>query len=574
MGIKKEVLSLIFSFKNTILDKIQRGIMSGMNQGVSKNRKRLLIGAALILSTSILVPNFALSFGSKSSDAKNISTKTIEHKKAEKTISDKKPSVFKSVVNKLIKKKPLKTEQNLQKDTPVATITGNIVFSIDDCVNFALNNDPNIKNYKSTQQIQKNAIGIAKSSYFPSLFGGTGYNITNTKYNGDRNDSLNNNYYGLNLGINQLIWDFGYTTAKINMNKFNYEAAGYDLENVVLNSVYNVKIAYTMVLAARANEDICERSVRINELNVERARAMYDVGLKSKIDVVNAEVYLTDSKINLLATQNTYQSNLIALNNSMYYINAPDYAIKDTETFNFQKNYSVKNEINVSYDRKKFDESSIEAEIKDGAILTSGIEKKNIIKTYSFKPFELTLTEAIQKAYENRPDLKSINLVRRASEEALKAIKRSYMPVINASAGYTMAKRDDYGSNAVAIYAGVSLPTINAMSIKNQIGQGNAYLDIATNNVDLLKKNIYFQVQNYYVNMKQLEKRIPLMSQKVQQTLENFELADGRYAVGLGNFLELQEAQTNYNNAQLAFVQAVFDYNQARFYLEKAIGVR
>lgn len=548
--------------------------MSIMRLGEGKKNKKLLVGTILVLSASVLMPNFAYSFGSKSNDIKNVSTKTIENKKVEKGNSDKKPSAFKSIINKIIKKKAPKVAQDAQKESEISTIKGNVTFSIDDCVNIALKNDPNIKNYQSTQKVQKSAVGIAKSNYFPSLYGGTGYNIVNTKYSGDRSDSVNNNYYGLNVGINERIWDFGYTTARINMSKFNYEAAGYDVEYAILSSIYNVKIAYTAVLAARANEDICERSVRINKLNVDRTRAMYEVGLKSKIDVVNANVYLTDAKISLLEAQNAYQSALIALNNAMYYVDAPDYSIKDTETFNFQKNYSVKNEINVAYDRRNYDESSIEAEIKDGAILTSGIEKKDIIKTYSFKPFELTLAEAIQKAYENRPDFKSINLVKRASEESLKAVKRSYMPVVNASAGYTLSKKTDLTSNAVAIYAGLDLPTVNAMSIKNQIEQGKSYLDIATNNVDLLKKNIYFQVQNYYIDMKQLEKRIPLMSQKVQETLENFELADGRYAVGLGNFLELQEAQTNYNNAQLAFVKSVFDYNQARFYLEKSIGLR
>lgn len=187
---------------------------------------------------------------------------------------------------------------------------------------------------------------------------------------------------------------------------------------------------------------------------------------------------------------------------------------------------------------------------------------------------DYTLSESIQKAYENRPDLKSLNLVQKAQEEALKVVKRSYMPAINASAGYGLAKRSDYGSSTVGIYAGVDLPNINAMGIKNQIEQGKAYLDIAVNNVDLLKKNIYFQIQTYYVNMKKLEKTIPLMSKKVEQTLENFELADGRYAVGLGNYIELQQAQTNYNNAQLAFVQSVFDYNQALYTLEKYMGIK
>lgn len=459
-------------------------------------------------------------------------------------------------------------------ENKVSTLKGGVIFSIDDCVGFALKNDPNIKNRESTQKAQKSAVGIAKSRYFPSLTGGTGYNINYTKYNGDMSNSVNNNYYGLNLSANQLIWDFGYTTAKINMSKYNWEAAGFDLENALLNTIYTVKINYTAVLAARANEDIYERSVRINELNVNRTRAMYEVGLKSKIDVVNAEATLTDARINLIEAQDTYQTALITLNNSMYYVDAPDYQIKDTETFNFQKNYSARNEINVAYDRKNYNESAVESEMKDGAILTSGIEKRDILKTYRFKPFEYSMGEAIQKAYENRPDLKSLALVRKASEESLKVIKRSWYPEINANAGYAMAQRSDYGSNAVGVYAGMDLPTINAMSIKNQIEQGKAYLDIATNNVDLLKKNIYFQIQTYYVSMKKLEKEIPLMSKKVEETLENFELADGRYAVGLGNYIELQQAQTNYNNAQLAFVQSVFDYNQARFYLEKSMGLK
>lgn len=479
-------------------------------------------------------------------------------------------SFFAKFVKPKANKKAIETPKT---ETNITTIKGSIVLSLEDCVNYALKNDPNIRLDEDTQKIQKNAIGIAKSNYFPSIFGGTGYNINNTSYSGDRSDSVNNNYYGLNLGVNQLIWDFGKTTANINMNKYNYEAAGYTLTFQKALTIYDVRFAYTAVLAARANEDIYARSVRINELNVERTKAMYDVGLKSKIDVVNADATLTQARIDLLTAQKNYQTKLIALNNSMYYTDAPDYSIKDTETFNFQKNYSVKNEIDVAYDRKNYDGDNVEAKIKDGAILTSGIEKRDILKTYKFKPFDLSMSDAIKTAYANRPDLKSLELVQKASEEALKAVKRSCMPVVNASGGYSLTSKSEYNSNAVGIYAGVNLPTINAMSLKYQIDTGKSYLDIASTNVDLLRKNIYFQVQTYYIDMKQLEKTIPLMSKRVEQTLENFELADGRYAVGLGNYLELQQAQTNYNNAQLAFVQSVFDYNQARYYLTRSMGI-
>lgn len=450
----------------------------------------------------------------------------------------------------------------------VVTKNSDVIFSMEDCINFALKNNPTIKIYEEKQLAQKSLVGVQKSYYFPTIVGGTGYQINNTNYSGDQSNSVNNNYYQLNLGINQLIWDFGRTNARINMQEYSYQAAGYDLDYQILDTIYNVKIKYATVLAARANEDIFQRSVKINQLNYERTKALYDEGLKSRIDVVNAEVYLTNAKIDLLEAQNSYQTALIALNNAMYYTDAPDYQIKNTESFNFQSDYSVKNEIDVANVHKKdYNENS------SGTLLTSGIEKRDIVKSYVFKPYILTLQDSIKKAYDNRPDIKSFVLVQKAAQESLKAVKKSYMPNVNATAGYNFQKSSALTANGLGIYAGVNLPNINVMNIKYLIEQGQYNLDIASNNIDLAKKNIYFEVQNSYVNMKLLEKRIPLMGQKIGQTLENFELADGRYTVGLGNFIELQQAQTNYNNAQLAYVESVFNYNKARFYFERSMGI-
>ena len=63
------------------------------------------------------------------------------------------------------------------------------------------------------------------------------------------------------------------------------------------------------------------------------------------------------------------------------------------------------------------------------------------------------------------------------------------------------------------------------------------------------------------------------MEVKVKQTFENFELADGRYGVGLGDYIELQDAKVNYNNAQNTYVQAVYNYNVARANLERLLAL-
>ena len=98
-------------------------------------------------------------------------------------------------------------------------------------------------------------------------------------------------------------------------------------------------------------------------------------------------------------------------------------------------------------------------------------------------------------------------------------------------------------------------------------------IQLAENEIDQAKQDIYFEVQNLYINMVQLEKQIPLLAVKVKQTLENFELADGRYEVGLGDYIQLQDAKVNYNNAQVSYVQTVYNYNVARANLEKAIAL-
>ena len=64
-----------------------------------------------------------------------------------------------------------------------------------------------------------------------------------------------------------------------------------------------------------------------------------------------------------------------------------------------------------------------------------------------------------------------------------------------------------------------------------------------------------------------------MLTESIKETLENFELADGRYEVGLGDYIELQDAKVKYNNAQINYVQAVHNYNVARANLEKAIAL-
>ena len=488
----------------------------------------------------------------------------------------KKFSLFKREKNevKLEKTKKNKREKiseiELPSIIPFKNSSSNIIsMSLEECINYAIAHNPNLAVAEQQIKAAKSGIGQQKASFAPRLTARVNYNhLANS---GTRIANTHTDSIGFNAGVSQLIWDFGKTLARINMAKYDTESAIYDYDYDILNIVYNVKLHYYNVLRSLANLDIYEQNVRINTLNFERTKAMFDEGLKSKIDVVNAEVNLADSKIQLVDAQNSLVTNILNLKNSMYYSEDKNFIVQNTESFGFLKaDYKKKMQ---SIDEIKPSGFNLKKN-EDGLImLTSGIEHNDIIQDYELSPLKLTRQEAVDKALENRPDLKSNRMLAKVQEESLKALKRSYAPELTADLTWGYTKNESTYTSPLQVGASMGLGSINPVGIHYQIKQGEAYLDIANHNVNIAKQDIYWEVQENYINMRQLERKIPLMSQKVKASLENFELADGRYSVGLNNYVELQDALANYNNAQLSFVQAVFEYNVARETLQKSMGI-
>ncbi len=437
------------------------------------------------------------------------------------------------------------------------------VLTITDCINLALQNSPNIKKARYNYGISKGNLGVAKSGYFPTLGVGTGYTFTDTH---SSQNSNNNNNYTVEANIKQLLFNFGKTNANIRMQNFNRIASLYNFEKIVLDTIFTVKTNYYGVLAAKATVDINKSNVQINERNYQRTKAYFDEGIKSKIDLVNAEVNLSESKVTLVNSEKLYQNALVKLNNSMFVAFAPEYEIQNTETFNFQTNFTP---VNLEKIDEVKDLSNPPKDV-DNAFLTAQAEKLEVLENYKFDPFPYSFEEAVKLAYKNRPDLKAYDATLSAMKESLKYTKREYLPELTANAGY--GYRNQYNTNSLNV--GVNLSTsVNIKAEKHKIDNAKFNVKIAENEIDLSKQNIYFEVQNLYVNMTEYEKQIPLLAVKVRQTLENFELADGRYAVGLGDYIELQDAKVNYNKAQINYVQAVYNYNVARANLEKAIAL-
>jgi len=426
------------------------------------------------------------------------------------------------------------------------------ILSLDDCIEIALKNNPNIQISKNNVKLIESRVGQAKSDYFPTLGASGGY--TGNTIDIGNNYGGNDYYYSAGVSLRQLIFNFGKTNANIKMQKFNKIASEFDLTNTILQTAYNVKNAYYGVLASRAKIDIAKSNLEINKRQHEQIKAFFEEGLKSRIDFVNAEVNLSNSKIELIGAETDYENTLVKLNNAMYVAYAPNYSIKNTETFNLKENWADVKFLNIGNYKKLEEEINTKnveplnfTNDKSSTLLSTTVEKNDILKDYTFIPLELSFEEALDFAKENRPDFKSYLATKDAMTEALKYAKREYLPNLSASAGYTWRESSAPTTSSFNYGATIDITSFNPMKTKYKIDEAETQLEIAKENINLIEKNIFFEVQDAYINMVQFEKQIPLYKKRVYQALENLELPAGRYGekqdYGSGNFGLLQRCQ-------------------------------
>lgn len=443
-------------------------------------------------------------------------------------------------------------------------IEKNTKLSIEDCIEIAIDNNPSITLGNNVADVYKSRSRQVKSAYFPQVNLSSGYNRQNpaTSINVDRST----NQYSGNVGVDQLLFDFGRTHSKAKIQDLNYASSKYDTENTVIQVVYNVKQAYYSALSAKINKSIYSKSIKSNEQHLKQAKAFFEAGLKSKIDVTTAEVNLSNAKLNYIKADNLYKTTIASLNNAMGIPDAPIYEVVDTLTFK-----NIANEVSVAAKDNKTQGSS-----KNGkpAVLNAGVTKFDFIDNLTLKKFDITFDDAIKNAYANRPDLKALVEKESSAKESVKLAKKEYLPSLSGSANYGFGGQEFPLDNGWSFGANATIPVFNGFLTKNQIDEAKTSVRVVKSNIDVLKQAIYLQVQQSYINLTESEKRIPVANMIVKQAKENLELANGRYNVGVGNSVEVQDAETNYNNAQLSYIQALYDYNLAKSSLEKAMGAK
>ena len=397
------------------------------------------------------------------------------------------------------------------------------VLNLQQCIEIALRIHPNINAATSTIRINESKIGQARAGYYPQLTFQSNYQRI-----GPSPTSIINtdpyNQYSNTLNLSQTIFDFGKTYDQVQIQSLGKESSQADLQDISGQVILGVKQAYYGYLQAKMSRDVALETVNQFQQHYEIAKAFFETGKSSKIDVTSAEVNLSNAKINLLKAENALRIAKITLTNAMGIMNAPEYEIKDE---------------------------------------------------LAYRPYEVSLEEALQNAYKNRPDLLSTLKKKEGLEKTIDLNKKGYLPVLSGGAAYGYAGNDlAVMDQAWSVGVTLTFPLFTGLSTKYQVDEAKANLDVLKANEDSLMQKVYLQVESAYLSLTEAAERISAGKIIVKQAEETVELAKGRYSAGVGSSIEITDAMITLNNAKMTYITALSDYSVAQANLEKAMGVQ
>lgn len=404
------------------------------------------------------------------------------------------------------------------------SVEKNIDVTLEDCIRFALGNNPRIREAIEEISASNARIKQAWSNYFPQL---------NWSSNGSRNrnllfsdaivgaDSVYNYYILGQISLKQMIYDFGVTQNQVTIKKLGYKTAQEALTSVVNDVIKETKDKYYALLFAYDDLKVKQDNVEKFELFYNQAKAFYEIGMNPKVDVTIAEVNLSNAKLQLIQAQKNVSLAVASLNNSM--------------GMPYVTNYNVQERL-------------------------------------KYAPCEITLDEAMNIAKESRPDWKIAKLNIETANQNFKLTKKAYFPQITMQGSFSVGGKTPTSNWGYSWGGFLDFPTVNVMKINNEIKEAKSLYSKQMATSLKTEQDIILEIQTAYYNLIEKKNQIPVAFLGMKQAKQNYDISFGRYKVGEGNPTELKDSQISYLSAQLSYYNTLYQYNSAKATLEKAIG--
>jgi len=400
------------------------------------------------------------------------------------------------------------------------------VRTLEECVAIALERQPRLGAAVSDVEVGRQRIRQEVAGYLPQISNSSSVSRNETSAaqktglpgSGSRERY---SYYTTGFGLSQVLFDFGRNLDSIRAAQALRDSLAADADTQRETIVRDVKQAYFDLLAARRLQGVAEETLRSNRRQLDQARGRYDVGFATRLDVTRSEVLVANTELDLLTARNAVLVAEQTLRHAMG-LDAP-----------------------------------LDFELVD------------ILET---RPVEISEERALAIALERRPELASLRAQIRAADETIEARWKEHLPAVTGGASYDWTGSSAPLRSSWSASALVNVPLFSGGLTDARVGEARASARSLAFQEQALEQDVALEVRRATLDLARAREAIVVSARARDQARENLELADGRYQAGVGNVIELTDAQAQRASAEAEYVRSLYGFHTAVAELERAIG--
>ena len=403
----------------------------------------------------------------------------------------------------------------------VAFSFGQKQWSLQECVDYALENNISLKRAHLNTDYSKEDITIAKARLLPNVTASASQNIgignKYKRFNPSNNFGVSASYNIYNGGRNKLL---------IEQAKNLVETNNFNLETLQSNISLQVANNYLNALFNKENIKLANEQINITTIQINKMKELIDAGVKPRAELLDIQATLASNKEQLTTSENALDLSLL---NLAQLIQVPS------------RNFDIQ-DVTINLDK---------------AILT-----------YS------NSDGIYQKAYETRPEIKNAEMDIKNAELGIKIAKTDLLPNVNASYGLNTSYAyrlsgdgkfkniadqyfDNHGHN---FGISASYTIFDGNSLKASIRKAKINKEIIEQGLEDEKLRLRETIERAYLDAKASLKQYESSLSSLKAQEESFNIANERYKLGAMNSFDFDLVKSRLFNSKIAVINAKYNF--------------
>lgn len=373
-------------------------------------------------------------------------------------------------------------------------------------------------------RIAQEEVDAARSSLLPTVDLSGKYTILNEPQGitvgGAAMATQDRTFASGSLAIEQTLHDFGRRAAQIEQSKILLQATESSYRGREQDVVVQTIVAYYRILEGNRMLQAASEEVEQTGAHLRQSRLLYEQGVVTRNDVLQAEVQLAASRQRELTRRNELENSWLALN---YLTGRPEIA------------------------RDQLEEEPLQ---------------------------ELPPPpEDIPTAVAQRPELEAQRLRVNAGRQQVEESRSAFMPTLFARVGADYIENSHATEQTmVGATAGFRINLFDGFASSTRLGQALARKLKAERELHNLSEQARLEYQSARNDAQVAWKRIAVAREAITQGEENLRINRNRYQEQVGTATEVLDAQTLLTLTRTNYFQAIFDYQIALARVRRATG--